>query len=176
MFCILDTIIHGNGIITVYGKNEYNWLINMIFFSYIKTSHWFPLLRPILSKESITSTDYEKVRYRVNIIAEWTSVKLLFPILLSISNRIPTRGSSNKGSHVYFLLIHGTTVVMSDCTIVTSGHHGSTRTTFILKNSTIWQHYSNTPKTCTRKYTWLPFLLLPPSGYSCWDTENYIKI
>ncbi len=32
---------------------------------------------------------------------------------------------------------HGTTIVMSDCTIVTSVHHGSIRTTFILKNSTI---------------------------------------
>ncbi len=33
--------------------------------------------------------------------------------------------------------IHGTTMVMSDCTIVISGHCGSTTTTFISYNSTI---------------------------------------
>ncbi len=26
--------------------------------------------------------------------------------------------------------------------------------------------------TCNRKYTWLPFLLLPPSGYSIQGSEN----
>ncbi len=40
-----------------------------------------------------------------------------FVTILSISNRIPT--------------------VVSDCTIGTSGHHGSIRTTFISNNSTI---------------------------------------
>ncbi len=63
--------------------------------------------------------------------------------------------------------------MMSDCTIVTSGHHGSTRTTFISNNSTIWQNNSITQKTGNRKYAWLPFLLLPPSGYSILGTENY---
>ncbi len=48
---------------------------------------------------------------------------------------------------------------------MTSGHHGSIRTTSILNNST-------TKKTCNRTYTWLPLLLLPPSGYSIWGTEN----
>ncbi len=54
---------------------------------------------------------------------------------------------------------------MSGCTIVTSGHHGSIKITSILNNSI-------TQKTYNRKYTWLPFLLLPPSGYSIWGTEN----
>ncbi len=40
-------------------------------------------------------------------------------------------------------------------------------------NSTIWRQNSITITTINRKYTWLPFLLLPPSGYSIWDTENY---
>ncbi len=53
---------------------------------------------------------------------------------------------------------------MSDCTIGTSGHHGSIRTTFISNNSTIWQSNNITQKTCNRKYTWLPFLLVPPGG------------
>ncbi len=44
---------------------------------------------------------------------------------------------------------------MSDCTIVTSGNHGSIRTTFISNN--------RTQKRCNRKYVWLLFLLLPPS-------------
>ncbi len=78
-----------------------------------------------------------------------------FVTIFSISNRIPT--------------------VVSDCTIVTSGHHGSIRTTFISNNSTIWQNNSITQKTCNRKYTWLHILLLPTSGYSIWDTENYFQ-
>ncbi len=52
---------------------------------------------------------------------------------------------------------------MSDCTFVTSGHHGSIRTTFISNNSI-------TQKTCNRKYTWLPFL------FSTWGTENFNSI
>ncbi len=45
-------------------------------------------------------------------------------------------------------------------------------TTFISDNSTIWQNNSITQKTGNRKYTWLPFLQLPPSGYSIRGTEN----
>ncbi len=52
------------------------------------------------------------------------------------------------------------------CTIVTSVHHDSTRTTFISNNSTIWQLYN-------RKYRWLHSLLLHPSGYSIWGSESY---
>ncbi len=40
-------------------------------------------------------------------------------------------------------------------------------------NSTIWCHNSSTMATINRKYTWLHFLLLHPSGYSVWGTENY---
>ncbi len=47
-----------------------------------------------------------------------------------------------------------TTIVTSDCTIVTSGHHISTRT-FISNNSITYKNYN-------RKYTWLHILLLPP--------------
>ncbi len=54
----------------------------------------------------------------------------------------------------------------SDCTIVTSGHHGSIRSTFISNNNI-------TQRTYNRKYTWLPFMLLSPSGYSIWGTENW---
>ncbi len=52
--------------------------------------------------------------------------------------------------------------------------HGSIWKTFISNNSTIWQNNSITQKTCNRKYTWLHVLLLPPSGYSIWGTENCI--
>ncbi len=49
----------------------------------------------------------------------------------------PLGGSSKKGSNVYFLLIDAMvlqcTILTSDCTIMTSGHHGSIRTTFISK-------------------------------------------
>ncbi len=67
---------------------------------------------------------------------------------------------------------HGTTILTSDCTIVTSGHHGSIRTTFVSKNNTIWQNNSITQKICNMKYTWLQVLLLPPSGYSIRGTDN----
>ncbi len=56
----------------------------------------------------------------------------------------PLGVSSKKGDHVYVLLVG---------VIVTSGHHGSIRTIFISNNSI-------TQKTCNRKYTWVPFLLL----------------
>ncbi len=70
------------------------------------------------------------------------------PILLQFSVpqiEYPLGGSSKKGSDVYFMLI---------VAIVTSGHHGSIRTTFISNNSI-------TQKTCNRKYTWLPFCCCP---------------
>ncbi len=80
----------------------------------------------------------------------------------------PLGGSSKKGSHVYFLL-HVFWVILlfcqkccSDATMVIWCH-----------NSTIWCHYSSTMSTITRKYTWLPFVLLSPSGYSIWGTENW---
>ncbi len=57
---------------------------------------------------------------------------------------------------------------MSDCTIVTSCRHGSIRTT--------WQNISITQKTYNRKYTWLPFWLLTPGGYSIQGTENYLTM
>ncbi len=89
----------------------------------------------------------------------------------------PLGGSSTKGSQSSLHPIdscHGTTVMMSHCTIVTSGHHGSIRTTFISNNSTIWQNNNITLKTCHRKYMWLPFLLLSPIRYSIQVTDNCI--
>ncbi len=79
------------------------------------------------------------------------------PILSTCtSNRIPTRGSSKKGSHVYFLLQVFWVIllfdinVFSDATMVNCCH-----------NSTIWHHNSITMATITRKYTWLPFCYCP---------------
>ncbi len=66
---------------------------------------------------------------------------------------------------------HGTTIVMSYCTIVTSGHHGNIRT-FTSNNNL----NSITQTTCNMTYTWLPVLLLPPSGYSIQGTENCIFV
>ncbi len=105
------------------------------------------------------------------------SLKIKYWIEFSVTQiEYPLGDSSKKGNHVYFLLI----VAMSDCTIVTSDHHGSTRTTFISNNSTIWQNNSITQKTCNWKYTWLPFLLLFPSVYSIrgtmyWEIEFCFK-
>ncbi len=77
-------------------------------------------------------------------------VGILFEVLiiLSTSNRIPTRGQQQQRQSCLLLVdsCHGITIVISDCTIVTSGHHGSIRTTFISNNTT-------TQKTCNRKYT-----------------------
>ncbi len=77
-------------------------------------------------------------------------VGILFEVLiiLSTSNRIPTRGQQQQMQSCLLLVdsCHGITIVISDCTIVTSGHHGSIRTTFISNNTT-------TQKTCNRKYT-----------------------
>ncbi len=84
----------------------------------------------------------------------------------------PLRGSSKKGSHVYFLLhFLGNTIVLSNCTIV--WYKCSDVMMIWCHNSTIWHHNSRTMATINRKYAWLPFLLLPPSGYSIWGTENF---
>ncbi len=76
-------------------------------------------------------------------------------------------GISKKGSHAYFLLQVFWVIVWykhcSDVTIVTWCH-----------NSTIRCHNSSTMATINRKYTWLSVLLLSPSGYSIWGTENSI--
>ncbi len=47
-------------------------------------------------------------------------------------------GEVEKGSHVYvmFIVAHGTTIVTSYFTIVTKGHHGSIRTTFVSNSIT----------------------------------------
>ncbi len=87
----------------------------------------------------------------------------------------PLGGSSKKCSHVSFLL-QVCWVILLFCQIVLlfdinvflmlpwwPVHH----------NSTIWCHNSSTIAIINRKYTWLHFLLLPPSGYSIWGTENY---
>ncbi len=76
-------------------------------------------------------------------------------------------GSSKNGSHVYFLLIVAMVILLWS-QIVLLWHQVimvGIRTTFI-------SHNSITQKTCNRKYTWLPFLILPPSGFSIWGTEN----
>ncbi len=79
---------------------------------------------------------------------------------------VPTRGQYLKRESSCLLSVdscHGTTIVTSDYTIVTSGYHDNIRT-FISNNSTIWQNNSITQKTCNTKYTSLPFLLLPPQS------------
>ncbi len=109
--------------------------------------------------------------YSVDIIKSWTGPSNMSSTINSqYLNRIPTREQKQKRLSCLLPVdsYHGTTIVTSDYTIVTSCHHGSIRTTFISNNST-------TQKTCNRKYTWLPFLLLPPSRYSIRGTENFIN-
>ncbi len=87
----------------------------------------------------------------------------------------PLGGSSKKGSHVYFLLItamviplwHPNVLLWHQVTMIASEQH--LYQTIVQFDKTIVLPR----KTCNRKYTWLPFLLLPPSGYSIWGTENY---
>ncbi len=62
---------------------------------------------------------------------------------------------------------------MSDCTIVTSGHHCTSEQHLYQSKVQFDKTIIITQKTCNRKYTWLHFLLLPPSGYSIWGTENF---
>ncbi len=76
-------------------------------------------------------------------------------------------GSSKKGSHVYFLLILAMVLLLWR-QFVLLWH----QVTMVPPQTTFISNYSITQKTCNRKYTWLPFLLLPPSGYSIWGTEN----
>ncbi len=68
---------------------------------------------------------------------------------------------------------HGATIVTSDCTIVTEGHHCSIRTTFISNNSTIWKKQGYYPrKLATGGIHEYIILLLPTNVYSIWGTEN----
>ncbi len=87
----------------------------------------------------------------------------------------PLGGSSKKGSHVYFLL-QVFWVILSFCQIILLFDIDvvlmSTMVTWC-HNSTIWCHNCSIMATMDRKYTLLPFLLLPPSGYSIWGTENW---
>ncbi len=87
----------------------------------------------------------------------------------------PLGGSSTKGSHVYFLLII-VMVLLLWCQIVLLWH----QVTMVAIEQHLYQTIVQfdkiivfTQKTCNRKYTWLPFLLLSPSEYSIWGTENY---
>ncbi len=67
---------------------------------------------------------------------EWPNTNLFFCYIFSVPQiEYSLGGSSKKGSHVNSC--HDTTIVMSDCTTVISGHHGSIRTTFISNNSSI---------------------------------------
>ncbi len=72
------------------------------------------------------------------------NLRLWFPLLCQITYiclqfsvpqiEYPLRGSGKIGSHVYFLLIVAMVLLLwYHCTIVTSGHHGSIRITFLTK-------------------------------------------
>ncbi len=89
----------------------------------------------------------------------------------STSNRMPTRGSSKKGSHVYFLLISAM-VLLLWCQIVLLWH----QVNMVASEQHLWQNNRITQKTCNRKYTWLHFLLQLPSGYSIRGTENCLPV
>ncbi len=87
----------------------------------------------------------------------------------------PLGGSSKQGSHIYFLLIVAMALLLW-CQIVLLWHH----ITMVASEQHLYQtivQFDKTiviiQKTCNRKYTWRPFLLLLPSGYYIWGTENY---
>ncbi len=83
-------------------------------------------------------------------------------------NEFPLGSSTKSGSHVYFLLIVAM-VLLLWCQIVLLWH----QVTIVTSEQHLWQNKSITQKTCNRKYTWLPFMLVPPSEYSIWGTENW---
>ncbi len=79
-----------------------------------------------------------------NKYSKYTYSNLKFSWILSTSNRIPNRGSSKIGSHVYFLLQVFCVLLLfcrkccSDATMVT-----------LCQNSTIWHYNSSTMATIT---------------------------
>ncbi len=66
-------------------------------------------------------------------------------------------GTSKIGSHVYFLLIVAMVLLLWRHIVLLWRQDNIS-----INNSTIWQNNSISQKTCNRKYTWLPVLLLPP--------------
>ncbi len=94
---------------------------------------------------------------------EWNNNQLLVSQIVC-----PLGSSSKKGNHVYFLLIVAMVLLLWR-QIELSWH----QVTMVASEQHLWQNNSITQKTCNRKYTWLPFLLLPPRGYSIRGTENW---
>ncbi len=97
-------------------------------------------------------------------VFQWKTINVMM-IQFSVPQiQYPLGGNSQKRSHVYFLLqVFWVKIIVwykcrSDATVVTWCH-----------NSTIWCHNSSTMANINRKYTWLPFLLLPPSVYFIWE-------
>ncbi len=95
-------------------------------------------------------------------------------VILSTSNRIPTRGQYQKRQSCILPVASflGNNIVWSNCTIVWYKCSDATIVTWC-HNSTIWHHNSSTIASINRKYIWLPFFATTPSGYSIWgSTEN----
>ncbi len=91
---------------------------------------------------------------------------------LSVPQTEYTLGGTNKmGSHVYFQLIVAMVLLLWRHIVLLWRPDNIS-----IKHSTIWQNNSISQKTCNRKYTWLPVLLLPPGGHSIWGTENCLSL
>ncbi len=76
---------------------------------------------------------------------------IIIRTILGTSNRIAARGPV-----VMYTSCHGTTIAMTNCTIVSQKcsfacYHG-----IWCHNNTNWHHNISTMTTCNRKYTWLP--------------------
>ncbi len=90
-----------------------------------------------------------------------------FPIISNL-NRINNRGSCRKGSHVYFLLQVFWVILLFDINVVLMLPWWPD-ITIVQSDITVvvpWQ-------LSTGSIHDYPFLILPPSGYSIWGTENW---
>ncbi len=130
------------------------------------------LLKNNLIIKTVIYNRYCVKQFLVSAVNAWPNNKKVFFIyniftFTQISEQFsvpqieyPLGGSSKISSHVYFLLIIAMVLLLwHPVTMVASEYH-------------FWENNSITQKTWNRKYTWLPFLLLPPSVYSIWGTKN----
>ncbi len=133
-------------------------------------SHFERCKKLLLSLQFWSNYIDSTARLGINTIEHASEMEFSVPRI-----EYPLGGSSKKGSHVYFLLqdfwvilLFCQIVLLFDINVVLM----PTMVTWC-HNSTIWSHNSSTIAINNRMYTWLPFLLLPPSGYSVWGTENF---
>ncbi len=82
----------------------------------------------------------------------------------------PLGGSSKKGSHVYFLLIVAMVLLLWHQIVLLSWH----QVTMVVSELHLYQTIVFPRENLQQEVYMTTFLLLPPSGYSIWGTENSV--